>query len=73
MSFHAGTLTPEQSEVLGVLGPAATGAGFHLGGGTAVALHLGHRRSVDFDWFTTERLDDPMALAASLVAQVCNV
>ncbi|NBQ47207.1 MAG: hypothetical protein EBU33_01940, partial [Sphingobacteriia bacterium] len=32
------------------LGPAATAEGFHLIGGTAVAIHLGHRQSVDFDW-----------------------
>jgi hypothetical protein len=30
----------------------ATELGFHLAGGTAVALVLGHRRSLDFDWFT---------------------
>jgi hypothetical protein len=24
---------------------------FYLAGGTAVALHIGHRRSVDFDLF----------------------
>lgn len=27
---------------------------FYLGGGTAVALHLGHRRSYDLDFFTQE-------------------
>lgn len=31
--------------------------GFVLYGGTAVALHLGHRTSVDFDFFRTEPLD----------------
>lgn len=28
--------------------------GFYLGGGTAVALHLGHRLSEDLDFFTPE-------------------
>jgi len=28
-------------------------AEFYLAGGTAVALHLGHRRSIDFDLFTS--------------------
>jgi hypothetical protein len=31
--------------------------GFVLYGGTAVALHLGHRTSVDFDFFRTAALD----------------
>jgi Nucleotidyl transferase AbiEii toxin, Type IV TA system len=34
---------------------------FTLYGGTAVALHLGHRVSVDFDFFSAEPID-PMAL-----------
>ena len=29
----------------------------YLAGGTAVALHLGHRLSVDFDFFTSEEID----------------
>ncbi len=32
---------------------AATPSGFTLYGGTAIALQLGHRQSVDFDFFTT--------------------
>jgi hypothetical protein len=31
--------------------------GFVLYGGTAIALHLGHRRSVDFDFFSSAPLD----------------
>lgn len=42
---------------------------FYLGGGTALAIHLGHRRSVDFDWFTRERLADPLYLARDLSDQ----
>lgn len=30
---------------------------FTLYGGTAVALHLGHRESIDFDFFSNERLN----------------
>ena len=37
---------------------------FSLGGGTALAIHLGHRRSVDFDWFTRERIADPLQSGA---------
>jgi hypothetical protein len=33
---------------------AGTPDGFTLYGGTAIALRLGHRPSIDFDWFATE-------------------
>jgi hypothetical protein len=33
--------------------------GFYLGGGTGIALQLGHRRSEDFDFFCTESFDVP--------------
>jgi len=36
---------------------AASRLGFVLYGGTAIALHLGHRRSIDFDFFRSEPLD----------------
>jgi hypothetical protein len=44
---------------------AAVPAEFVLYGGTAIALHLGHRRSVDFDFFGN-RAFDPDRLAASV-------
>lgn len=31
--------------------------GFTLYGGTALALHLGHRKSVDFDFFGSRAID----------------
>lgn len=34
---------------------------FYLVGGTAIALHLGHRRSIDFDLFTDNTFD-PMVI-----------
>ena len=48
------------------LGAIMTAQQFYLGGGTALAIHLGHRRSVDFDWFTRERIADPLQLARDL-------
>ena len=36
---------------------AEVGNGFYLAGGTALALHLGHRDSVDFDFFFTGDID----------------
>ena len=66
VSFHPEILTPRQTEVLRRLGPPVSRHGFHLGGGTAIALHLGHRRSVDFDWFRQPLLEDPLELARDL-------
>jgi Nucleotidyl transferase AbiEii toxin, Type IV TA system len=40
-------------------------AEFVLYGGTAIALHLGHRRSVDFDFFANQPFD-PEKLTASI-------
>jgi hypothetical protein len=31
---------------------------FYLSGGTAIALHLGHRRSIDFDFFSYANFDN---------------
>ncbi len=33
----------------------------YLVGGTALALHLGHRISVDLDFFTLEKMEDNFA------------
>jgi len=56
-------LPPPQLRLWGEL--AAVPAEFVLYGGTAVALHLGHRQSVDFDFFGTARFD-PATLAAAI-------
>ncbi len=50
------TLPPQQQAIWPLLKPAA-GLGFVLYGGTAVALRLGHRESIDFDFFTEQSLD----------------
>lgn len=49
-------LPKAQQEIWPLLTPAP-GLSFVLYGGTAAALHLGHRASVDFDFFRTEPLD----------------
>lgn len=66
MSFHPEIMPAVQQEVLRRLAPMANAAGFYLAGGTAVAIHLGHRRSVDLDWFTGDPIGDPMRLASDL-------
>ncbi len=65
-AFHGNVLPTVQREALATLGACARRAGFHLAGGTAVAIHLGHRQSIDLDWFTPSALDEPLALAERL-------
>ncbi len=47
-------LNPAGQAVLARLGPSGAGNGFCLAGGTALALRLGHRVSVDFDLFSAD-------------------
>lgn len=49
-------LPPAQIRLWPELQPAAD-LGFVLYGGTAIALRLGHRQSVDFDFFTEHAID----------------
>lgn len=39
---------------------------FYLGGGTAIAFYIGHRHSVDLDWFTGEGITDALILAQNI-------
>ena len=50
-AFHREALLPHQLEVLRAIAPPLASEGFYLAGGTALAIQLGHRTSVDFDWF----------------------
>src|SRR5260364_332748 len=56
-------LPPAQQRLWPALRPAAD-LGFVLYGGTAVALRLGHRASVDFDFFSERPLDRDAIRAA---------
>lgn len=51
MALHPEILTPAQLGMAAGLGTVASRFGYYLAGGTAIALHRGHRRSEDFDWF----------------------
>ncbi len=66
MSFHLDTIGSAQKKAFRALGPIATKHGFYLAGGTAVAFHLGHRHSVDFDFFTNEVFADPLGFSQRL-------
>ncbi len=51
-AWHKEILVPGQTDLLPALKPFAKD--FGLVGGTAIALHIGHRESIDFDLFTKE-------------------
>ena len=48
--MHIEVLTDKQRELLPLI--KLFSGDFYLVGGTAIALHIGHRRSIDFDLFT---------------------
>jgi predicted nucleotidyltransferase component of viral defense system len=50
-------LTQEQKSALALLKDNGEVGKFYLAGGTALALHLGHRYSEDFDFFTAQQFD----------------
>jgi hypothetical protein len=75
---HLETLPVEQQSIWPLLRPAA-GLGFVLYDGTAIALRLGHRQSIDFDFFTEQALDFdalydamPFLRAATVIQQEPN-
>lgn len=67
--LHHEVLGRSQRSLLRRLAPLAGSRGFYLAGGTALALQLGHRRSLDFDWFREDPIQDPLLLAAGLRAE----
>lgn len=54
--MHKEILTKEQTDLLPLI--KSFSQNFGLVGGTAIALHIGHRRSVDFDLFTGKEFDN---------------
>lgn len=50
--MHTECLTSAAFKILKLLKAPVRAHQFVLAGGTAIALHLGHRKSVDFDFFT---------------------
>ena len=58
--MHLNVLTDRQRELLPLIRQFKRS--FYLVGGTAIALHIGHRRSIDFDLFTSARLSKSRVL-----------
>lgn len=66
VTFHLNALSKDLQNVLREMGPFTSERGLYLGGGTALAIYLGHRVSVDLDWFSEKPLSDPLILAQEL-------
>ncbi|MCG3212547.1 MAG: hypothetical protein FOGNACKC_06217 [Anaerolineae bacterium] len=72
---HWQTITPEMRKTLRLIGQQSFVQRFYLAGGTALALRLGHRRSVDLDFFsatdevTRKSRQEILAALASLSPQ----
>jgi hypothetical protein len=60
---------PTHMEIL----PPAQRLGFVLYGGTAIALRLGHRSSVDFDFFTADPLKKNLRHWSILKAEIWKI
>lgn len=58
--MHEEIFTKEQIELLPLLEKFSKN--FGMVGGTAIALHLGHRRSIDFDLFSYEEFENSSIL-----------
>lgn len=56
MTFYPNILHPRQRKVLGKLA-VSRAFDYYLAGGTALALQLGHRTSLDFDFYSKEKLE----------------
>jgi len=52
IQFHLNTITPDMRKVMTAFARTELGGHFYLAGGTALALQLGHRQSVDLDYFS---------------------
>jgi hypothetical protein len=58
--LHWNTISPDMRAVMNGFGKSEAGSHFYLAGGTALALQIGHRVSVDLDFFSPD-LDIPTA------------
>lgn len=63
--WHTRCLTARQLTILKKLGSLISDR-FYLAGGTAIALHLGHRMSLDLDWFCSTPIENPELFAKQL-------
>jgi hypothetical protein len=60
--WHREVIDPKVEHTLRDLHESSLLTPFYLAGGTGLALHLGHRRSVDLDFFTSETFNEDSLL-----------
>lgn len=68
MRLHTDAVTPQMREVARALSTFLD-ISYYLAGGTALALRIGHRRSVDLDYFTPQAIDTTL-LKSTLMEHV---
>jgi len=68
MKYYQEILSSSQFKLLKRLGPFLSGHGFYLAGGTAIALMIGHRKSLDLDWFSPVTIRDPASWSDKIKA-----
>lgn len=58
ISLHLEILPEEQRALFDILAEQSWIVQFYLAGGTGLALHLGHRQSIDFDFFSQQEFQN---------------
>lgn len=71
LKLHSELLDKNRQEVLQKLAPLTSD--FVLGGGTALALQLAHRKSFDFDFFSSSQIPKNLLEKLSKLLQIENV
>lgn len=61
-AWHPEVIGPSTETALGAIAAAKLEPSFYLAGGTGLALRLGHRRSLDLDFFAEDRMDEETVL-----------
>ena len=62
MTMHSEILSETQKEIVSIFKHFSDQ--FGLVGGTAIALHIGHRKSIDFDFFSVTAFDNEKILSS---------
>ena len=67
--MHLNILSERQNELLSFISEFRRN--YYLVGGTAIALYIGHRRSIDYDLFTEKKINKPL-IKKKIYEQIFN-